>query len=270
MSSKLEEYLNNCSKTISNDQDLIAFLQSIIDAEESKPYEIRDYELIDEATETLLELGSIDIEQLEKNANCISQKLYSRILDSESRNKTKRTKMKWIIPIAAILSALIIGSVIAYAFGFDILSMSRKQYQSLAEDTWHNDENKSLIITQNHSEFSSYEEIATISEFKGILYCEVIPDNYYLTSIEVTKYDQQISVEAYYDSDSGSIYFLTELNTACSFDGREPVKIGFLDVFFTEYDDIVQVEWTYNNCYYVLQVKDEKIAIDFINHLKEI
>ena len=130
MSSKLETKLLQYEKStpISNDDELIEAIESIISNEESVPIEERDFDLIDEAVDAILSLKKVDIEQLEDSAEKITDRYFDEIQTQRGElvKKTKTVRLKWLIPIAAIISLLTIITVVSYAFGYDLISMTKE------------------------------------------------------------------------------------------------------------------------------------------------
>ena len=138
MSSRLENDLSNFEKnnSIKNDEELIAAIEFLIDKENYLPEEERDYDFIDEAVELILSVKGVDLEKVDdhsekKAAECIDR-VKKEVGSGESvhGSKPRSLRMKWMIPIVALLAMLTIG-VAAQAMGFDLIGMTKKAYESL-------------------------------------------------------------------------------------------------------------------------------------------
>ena len=79
MSSELENRLLQYEKSasISTDEELIKAIECILSNEESLPFEERNFDLIEEAIDAVLSLQKIDIEQLEKSAEIVTNRYFS-------------------------------------------------------------------------------------------------------------------------------------------------------------------------------------------------
>ncbi len=99
---KLAEYEK--TSPISNEAQLCAALVSIIEEERKKNEKRRDYDLIDEAIEFLLELSGVDLDELASFAEGEAEEAIGLIPD---RIPVYRTRVKWVIPAAALLAVLL-------------------------------------------------------------------------------------------------------------------------------------------------------------------
>ncbi|MBQ8524506.1 MAG: hypothetical protein IJ457_07785 [Clostridia bacterium] len=118
MSTRLEEKLAEYEKhdPISNDEELIKAIEIIIEAEEKLPADECDYALIEEAVDAVLMLKGEDIDALEMRSAEVAERHLAEVAKgSLSGPKVRFVHLKRILPIAAIISLVIIGSLVASA-----------------------------------------------------------------------------------------------------------------------------------------------------------
>ena len=163
MSSKLEEKLLEIEKEnpISNDEELINAVKSIIDKEEALSVEERDFDLIDEAIEAVFLLNDVDIEHINKRAQKTTDDFLEKIRTvNQSAVKNKKNKsfrLKWLIPIAAVVSLMIVGTVTAYAFGYNSFNMSKDAIVQLVEKVLYRQGDTDIIVTSNVKKYDDFE-----------------------------------------------------------------------------------------------------------------
>lgn len=106
MSQKLEDRLSLYERDhpIRNDQELIAVIQSILDEQDSVPYEKKDYDLISEATATILRLQGYSEEELDQMTDEALAPLEACTAMKKEPPTAKvyprRRVLKWLIPVA--------------------------------------------------------------------------------------------------------------------------------------------------------------------------
>lgn len=258
MNTKLENKLLQYEKStpISNDEELIKAIESIIRDEESVPPEERDFDLIDEAVDALLSLRKVDIEQLEECAEKITDKcLYevqTKDVDDVKKIKRKSVRLKWIIPIAALLSLLIVGSMVAYAFGFDVISMTKEAFTQLAEKVNYKNDNKELIITEDFQTFNSIQQLLDSDDYSNLLLTSELDQNYHVEFIEVNDFGSYKDIIVRMESDGDTYKIYIDTPGTRDFPNLQPQKIGKFDVYISEYDDVHQGEFVYNGGLYTI------------------
>ena len=259
MSSKLEnklmQYENNTP--ISNDNELIQAIKSIISNEEALPYDKRDFDLIEEAVEAVLTLQDVDIEQLEECAEEITDAYFNEAQDDEAnlvkKSKNKPVKLKWIIPIAAILSILVAGTIAAYALGYDLIEMTKKAYSQLVEkESWKEGDHE-LIITSDRKEYSSLSAFLENEEVGALLLPYDLPEEFSIDSIQMSDYGEYKQIVfAFIGEESAHSIIITTPYIGENNNIESENIIGNYHVSCCQYDDKHQGEFLYENNQYVV------------------
>ncbi len=276
MSSKLENKLLQYEKStpISNDEELIKAIESIIRDEESVPYEERDFDLIDEAVDAIFSLRKVDIEQLEECAENITDKYFYEVqtkdADDVKKIKHRSVRLKWIIPIAALVSLLIVGSMVAYSCGFDLISMTKKAYTQLVEGVIYKQGNKELIMTEDVKEYDSLEDFTKTEDNSNLLLPNNLSGQHSIDRIYEADYGdfKEIFLDISIDNSIQTII----IETPCSGNFNEQSdrfrKMGGFDVLYSQYDNVYQAEFFYEGNYYAIQASSYEILTKIIESLE--
>ena len=260
MGSKLETKLLQYEKStpISNDDELIEAIESIISNEESVPMEERDFDLIDEAVDAILSLKKVDIEQLEGCAEKITDRYFDEIqtqsVELVKKAKTKTVRLKWLIPIAAIISLLTITTAVAYAFGYDLISMTKEAYLQLVEKVCYKQGNDELIITNDVNEYSSLSDFVDGGDYSSLILPYNLSEDYNIDNIYVEDYGTYKSIALFISNDGTTheVTILTPYTSDYSTSNKESQVIGIYDVYYSQYDDKHQGEFVEGGNYYAI------------------
>lgn len=260
MSSELENRLLQYEKSasISTDEELIKAIECILSNEESLPFEERNFDLIEEAIDAVLSLQKIDIEQLEKSAEIVTNRYFSEIQTPNAKIAKKLTsksvKIKWLIPIAAIISILVAGTIVAYAFGYDLIEMTKKAYAQLVEKESYEEGDYALIITSDHKEYHSLSEFLDNEEIDALLLPFDLPEEFNIDSIQVYDYGEyrKISLSILNNESDINISIKTPATDVVSSNEESKQIIGNYHVNYYQYDDIHQAEFLYEGSYYIV------------------
>lgn len=271
MESKLEEKLLQYDKAaaISTVRELTAAIERIIDDELARPDNEIDFDLIDEAIETVKLLSNVDVEQRKKEGDILASKIISEINSQDISPKQKRSRLmkkKFIIPIAAILSLIIVGSIISYALGFDILNFTGRAYSKVEKSTWHVNDNSSVIITDNVKAYKNYDEMISSESFTELLWFGQASN---ADDISVKDYGEYVSISTTFNIDSEIVRYNITLRSPIPEVDQEPTHIGEYDVYISEYDNIQQAEFNYKGNKYRIQTSSYKILESFVRNLEE-
>lgn len=260
MSSELENRLMQYEKStpISNDEELIKAIESIIGEEETLPYEKRDFDLIDEAVEAILTLQDVDIGQLEESAERITDTYFNGMqtdkTDIVRKSKAKSVKLKWLIPIAAIVSILAASMIVAYALGYDIIEMTKKAYTQIIERESYEEGNDEIIITADRKEYQSLSEFLANEEADELLLPLDLSDEFSIDGIKVTYYGEytEVIISVLYE-DSSHILQIKAPGVDIV-DANEDAKqiIGNYPVDYCQYEDIHQAQFMHEGNYYTV------------------
>ena len=124
MNAALEKRLQEYGP-INNDEELLSALNDIIGKESSLPEDERDDGLLIAAGEALLLLCEDDPNKLEREASDLIDGKIAEIKRREKRGARATRGIKWLIPVAAIIGALLGSVITSYALGADFLSVNR-------------------------------------------------------------------------------------------------------------------------------------------------
>lgn len=176
MNSRLEEKLAAYEEKhpITNDEELLRALDSIIEEQEKLPPEEKDVTLISEAVDACLSLRGEDLNTLET----LSQKLASDHIAS----KKKRTSRRGIlnlgrrgIAVAAAVAVLLVTSVIGFAANYE-------QIKEIFE------EEPPISGNSTHTTYESYDDLAKDFIIDGFLLPGTLPEGYTRTQIAGARY----------------------------------------------------------------------------------
>ncbi len=275
MSSKLEKKLLQFEKTapISNDEELIKAIESIIINEESLPIEERDLDLIDEAIDSILSLKKVDIEQLDSFAEKITDKYFSKITDKSKKisKKSKFVKLRQVIPIVAIILILAIGSIVVYAKGYSIASITKEVYMQLVQKVWYRHGNVDIIITEDVNEYKSLEEFLDNVGDCDLLLPYNLPNSYVVDKILEEDYGEHKNISMFitHDNFTQRIKIKTPYFGDLSNVEAEHKIIGNYDVVYHEYDNVYQATFIYGDNYYVVISSSYDILTTMIKNMEE-
>lgn len=258
MSSKLEEKLLEIEKEnpISNDEELINAVKSIIDKEEALSVEERDFDLIDEAIEAVFLLNDVDIEHINKRAQKTTDDFLEKIRTvNQSAVKNKKNKsfrLKWLIPIAAVVSLMIVGTVTAYAFGYNIFNMSKDAIVQLVEKVLYRQGDTDIIVTSNVKKYDDFDVFLKEEDTSQLLLPYELPKDYKIDKIRVEDYEiyKTISFSIIYEAATYQIIIKAPQSGNIGNSENKPQLMGNYDVYYSTYDNIHQGEFKYKDNYY--------------------
>lgn len=258
MSSKLEDRLLQYEKStpISNDEELLHAIKCIINEEESVPIEKRDLELVEEAIKATFSLKKIDIAVLNKHADKLKEKYVSEArFDNTSKVKKEKIKsvnLKWFIPIAAIISILTASTLVAYAFGYDFVSITKSAYVQFKEKIFYRYGNSDIIITDDYTKYQSLEMLSNDDKYSNVLLPFELPDNFTVTEIIAQDFGEYTSIDIKLLCNGVLQQIDIETPTSFNFSNRETIRINGFDVYCCEYDNIFQGELLYEGSIYTI------------------
>ncbi|MCI8331700.1 MAG: hypothetical protein HFE78_02605 [Clostridiales bacterium] len=274
MNSKLEQKLLQYEKSapISNDDELIKAIENIIQSEESLPYEQRDFDLIEEGIDTVLSLKGIDIRSLEECTNDINNDYVDRMNNKKTKSAKKSIRLRWIIPIAALLSLLAI-TVGAHTFGYNLIDMTKEAFMKLKEKTWYTDGKNEFIITSDFKEYSSLSDYLEKEDTSHLLLPYDLPEDYRITRILVSEYgayQETMVTLAISDEEFEHHLFIDAPSTFELNQNPDMLRtIGNYLVVYSHYDDIYQGEFIYDGNYYQISTSSYENLETIIEHMSE-
>ncbi|MCI9449407.1 MAG: hypothetical protein HFE30_04050 [Clostridiales bacterium] len=261
MNDKLEKKLLQYEKSapISNDDELIKAIENIINSEESLPYEERDFDLVEEAIDTVLSLKGIDIRSLEECTDNLTDDYVCRMdakkIKSIKKSTFKSIKLRWIIPVAALLSLLAITAG-AYVFGYNLIDMTKEAIMQLVEKTSYKEGDHEFIITKDYKEYNSLSDYLKNEKTSNLLLPYDLPENCNIKNICVEEYgDYQAITLKLTISDEDfehSLIIETPYIGENNLNQELQQEIGNYHVNYSQYDDKHQGEFIYNENHYII------------------
>lgn len=258
---------------IENKQELLQAVELILKEEESKKTNKRDIDLIDEAVDIILTLNGIETEKLEHEANVLTDKILNDAHNkafSLDLKKTKKVRTKWLIPVAAILSLILSINVLAYAMGYDVLSMTSEAFKQLKERIWYSNNDKSIIITDDNRVYKDVEEMIEKESFESLLWPTQIDGLKPNGDIKVTNYDNELEIFCKFDKSGKTIEYSVTMPSSYPIVDLDLIKIGQYEVAVYDYEDKYQADMIYNENGYSIIAQDKEVLEYFIKNLKEI
>lgn len=170
MNSRLEEKLAAYEENIpiTNDEELLLALDTIIEEQEKLPPEEKDETLISEAIDASLSLRGEDLRELEK----LSRELASKHI---AVTKKKRTSSPMIvrfgrrgIAVAAALAVIMMTSIIGFAAGYDWISELYNRIMNV--------DNSELMVVSESIEYENLSDMVADFNLKDVLLPHSLPD----------------------------------------------------------------------------------------------
>ena len=277
MYTKLEEKLIEYEKNtpVSTADQLAQAVKAIIDDELAKSDDMVDFDLVDEATEFYLSLCGEDIAELDSDAKRIGDAAIAKSREQTAgenqaaAKKKSAFRMKWIIPIAAVIS--IMAVVVASGFGFssfDIMSMTKKDFERMEPKTEYSDGKHDIIITFDIRDYETMNELIGAEGVSGLLENDLFNDKERLDGVRYLDYGEYADILVFL---KGSVSGDFEIITPSRYSNLpQPLeKVGSLEVRFSSYDDVFQAEWFHNGNSYRLTVNSKEALTNILEQFKE-
>ena len=278
LDAKLKQYEK--SAPITSDPELSAALRSILAAEEQKDFDERDYDMISELTDEILTLGGTDVDSFEatsEDAAAFRRKAEKRSAqNAESAGSTARRRtsgrVRWIVPIAAIVAALAVGAAVASSFGLNVLEMASDLYNSLVVGERYSSGDEQLEKTDEGRAFDNYDGLFASDDMGAVdsaslLVPASLPDGWEIAGVSADRLtDCELVVTTLsHGEKSARIEARLGLDRQAA-PGTEP--IGAYAVLVSEYDGICQGEFSVGKDYYLIQAPDRETLTAIIEGLE--
>lgn len=255
---------------ILNDTQLKAALNKII--EETEPKTDADVALIDEAVEMLLELENVDVDELEQSSKAWGEKYkrehkFGSVIKVKKNKNRKSIKIKWLMPVAALLSILCITAIVSCAAGVDVWQITKEAYINITEKIEQLINGSSVVSTKDRGDYDSLEEMAEKEGLKDVLLPVNLNEGYSLDRIHVGDYGdkKRITIDIGCQEESGKIL----ITTSYSANFNEKILVDFegYKVYQTQYDNIYQIEFDCDENHYKIKASNHDDLIMIIKSL---
>ena len=271
MSQKLEDrlLLYERDHPIRNDQELIAAIEVILDEQDSLPIKKRDFDLIAEATETVLKLQGYSEEQLTEMADEAVSSLKARIASQQdtpnTKPKARRRVLRWLIPIVAII-ILSTAVVASSTNSLSISDIAKHIYASLQPKTKYSEENVDIVVSNEISAFLSFSDLANSVKQPILLPYDMEND---LQNLAITQDN--------YGEFQHILISFDYCNTSCMLSIDYPVqnssmeynaKIGSYEVFEYSSEDGDQAVWINSQICYSVKTNNASTTNTIIEQMR--
>ena len=166
----------------------------------------------------LLELENVDMDMLEQSSKAWGER-YKAEHKFSSENKAKKNrkaiKIKWLIPVAALMSILCITVVVSYGSGIDVWNITKEAYCNLTEKIEYLINGSSVTSTSDYRKYQSLNDLIEHENISGILLPISMPEEYEVNNISYDDLDKikRINMDVFlYDKKISSIFIKTSYN----------------------------------------------------------
>lgn len=268
MNSKLEEKL--LQYKIENKQEMLNAVKSILKEEESKESNEQDIDLIDEAVDAILSFDGVDTDELDAEADELADKIINESGEKAVTTKPKKNKViriKWLIPVAVIISLLISATIVGYAMGYDVLEMTNSAFKQLKKHLWYDDGKTSIIVTDDVVEYTTYDEMLEKEGFDHLLWIQASESN--CSTIKVFDFGEYKEIYCELTLSGEAVDYSIKIPQFFDVSNADPIRIGSFDVCVYEYDGIYQANFYYEGNTYTIETSSYDTLQNFIENLKE-
>ncbi len=258
LENKLTEYEE--STPISNDAELKSAIESILNKENLLPYEERNYELIEEAVDALLELQGTDLNELER---------YADEIKIGHGPKKSEVKLKWIIPVAAAVALMLSLTVVASSRGHSIWDMAKEAYSAIVDSFSRKDGNNDLIATDGYTKYETLDELR--EAVPDVLLPENLPDGYEFDLISVGVYEdyKKISILLVYKDVKQTITIKTPDTNDFTADGENVCIVYGYTTKYSQHDNSHRMEFGHNGNYYNISANSYEALTEIIKSMED-
>ena len=184
---------------IKDDHELVAAIESILDEQDSLPVEERDFDLIAEATNTILKLQGYDENHLDEMAYEAAASVRTRIADnrmgtSNGQHQSKRHHfLRWVIPLVAVLALTTVAVFASPTNRLAISDITRHIYASLKPKSVYHEDNIDLVVSKDTTVYTSLNDFS--SSFNNILLPFDLESEFDELKIEVSDLGQSFYIK---------------------------------------------------------------------------
>ena len=254
---------------ILNDTQLKAALNKII--EETEPKTDADIALIDEAVDMLLELENVDVDELELSSKVWGEKYKAEHKFSPAikfKKSRKSIKIKWLMPVAALLSILFITVIISSAAGIDVWQITKEAYINITEKIEQLINGSSVVSTKDCGDYNSLSELTEKEDIYDVLLPINLQEGYVFRKIFVGDYGDKskITINIVCEDVEISTIIITTSYSA-NYDEKLLSDFYGYKVQESNYDNIYQIEFDYGDNHYRIKAFDYEDLIHITKSL---
>lgn len=250
---------------IKDDHELIAAIESILDEQDSLPIEERDFDLIAEATNTILKLQGYDENHLNKMASEAALSVRTRIADkrkgtSNGQLQSKRHHiLRWVIPLVAIIAITTVAVLASPMNRLAISEMTNRIFSSIKPEVIYHEDNTDLEITDTVTTYTSFKELSAAYNYDLLLPFDIEDELQDLLIETAVLLQSTETIISFTQNRFLCSIIINHLNTNAEESYDYNAKIGAYNVVLSECNEYYLAEWKYNQERY--QVKSESLSI---------
>lgn len=273
MNQKLEDrlHLYEQDHPIRDDQELTAAIDSILNEQDSLPIEERDFDLISEATDVILKLQGYNEDLLAAIADEAVNSLKTRIRPPKPSSNIKSNSrphiFRWLIPVVAVLSLTTIAVFASPANRLAISDMTSRIYSSFKPMTVYHEDNIDLVISDDTTNFSSFDELSAAFG-NSILLPFDLEEELKELSIEVANLGYTFDIYASFKYRNSICYITIVYNLDSDSRIETNPTIGEQDLTINNFANYVLAEWTYKNIYYQVKCLDKNSVESIVKYMR--
>jgi hypothetical protein len=248
---------------IKDDDGLMAAIEDILNEQDSLPIEERDFDLIAEATDSILKLQgyreSDRATMAEEAANSVKARIASHQKGITANGKPQnkhRSVLRWIIPLVAILTLTTAVALASPTSRLAISDMTKRVFSTIKPQTVYHEDNIDLITSEETIVYSSFSEL---SEAYGnsILLPFSLENDCLNMSIESILFGQsdKIIISFIYNTFQCSITVNHPQQPSSTSDNN--VKESESDIVRSDCETYMLAEWEFNGDSYQVKSNDK-------------
>ena len=260
---------------IKDDDGLMAAIEDILNEQDSLPIEERDFDLIAEATDSILKLQgyreSDRATMAEEAANSVKARIASHQKGITANGKPQNkhhSVLRWIIPLVAVLAMTTVAVFASPTNRLAISELSHRIYSSIIRKTVYHEDNIDLVTTSDTATFSTFEELS--KSFNNSIELPFgLKDD--LSDLEIKAYDFgdsfNINVSFVYCNSPCTIIITNQQNTS-QVDLEYNYTVKNHNALLSECDDYILAEWIHGPCYYRIKAPNKNLMESIIYSLE--
>ncbi len=269
MESKLFERIQEMESvsTISTDEELIGALAKIIETEEQKPWDSRDYDLIDEAVEFKLKLEGVDTEECGRRAEKVADRVMQNVRDDRNAVAKRHSGRRRIVYALAAIAALFMLTITTYAFSPSFRDFTNRMYNQLKDKTWYHDDHTDYIITHDILNVSSLDDLAADDRYASLALPYDLPEGYDITGIQASDFGEFQSISIDIQKDGKPCTLSISTSSAEDYGSLDIVRIGEYTVYITETEDGFSGMFNIEETAYQIKADSVETITDIVNSI---
>lgn len=269
-------------KIMSDKERLIAHLEILRDAEESKPVNEKDNELIRACIVLLLDLQgkklTLTEEEIEERVRNFPFVAENKGIDNQknTEGKNKKVSKKKVLLVAACIAILVaLFSIASIAFKWNIFEELKNRFGTVADTPIGIQQQMNGITVTRDDEDKYYYSIDEVIENEdlNILFPTYLPEETRITGVSVCQYNGHEEVVIIFNESNMSwlISIDENLDTKMIETASETLKINGKECYIVDIVDLNQVQicFVYDDNVYTFKGTDKNVIIKIIESLKE-